>query len=410
MLVSVMFDDINDVVLPIEVNDELRHDAFITLVLSQFNRNDTADKYTILHDGKVWSQDEIVKVEGTLRSMDIKEGSLVMLTRKIGTDLPSSSAAPAPSQPQSTAPTGNPLQNLIKSIVIPKSHQEAILELQVSKAATKVFNELKNPAERAKFQKQQPIIVTMFDKHQNDLGAFIIEFREMFVADRIKKLRALQNPESQEAQAIIEELIRNERLDKAASEAMEEIPEAFVQVQMLYFRTTLNGHDVTAFVDTGAQTTIISKSAAERCNLMKMMDTRCHIILNGVGGAKKSLGKVFKCDMIVEGHHFWVSLTVCPDDSIGMDLIFGLDLLLRHHATIDLSKRVVIFNNQATAPLLSEAEAEKLKVTREGIYGDPFASVEQSSSSQSGTSANSATSAAKEEAGKKKQDDPSMEH
>ena len=45
-------------------------------------------------------------------------------------------------------------------------------------------------------------------------GAFIIEFREMFVADRIKKLRALQNPDSQEAQTIIEELIRNERLDK----------------------------------------------------------------------------------------------------------------------------------------------------------------------------------------------------
>ena len=40
-------------------------------------------------------------------------------------------------------------------------------------------------------------------------------------------------------------------LFRAASEAMEEIPEAFVQVQMLYFRTTLNGHDVTAFVDTG---------------------------------------------------------------------------------------------------------------------------------------------------------------
>ena len=124
MLISVMFDDINDVVLPIEVifkilklskfyslehnlaqmsgstiimrrklfrkksiraalqethfvfqvNDELRHDAFVTLVLSQFNRKDTADKYTILHDGKVWSHDEIAKVEGTLRvTIDIFE-------------------------------------------------------------------------------------------------------------------------------------------------------------------------------------------------------------------------------------------------------------------------------------------------------------------------------------------------
>lgn len=43
---------------------------------------------------------------------------------------------------------------------------------------------------------------------------------------------------------------------------------------MLYVNIKVNGHDVQAFVDSGAQSTIISKACAERCGLMMWLDKR----------------------------------------------------------------------------------------------------------------------------------------
>ena len=67
---------------------------------------------------------------------------------------------------------------------------------------------------------------------------------------------------------------------------------------MLYIETKVNGVAVQAFVDSGAQSTIISKDCAERCNMMHLLDTRFAGMAVGVGSSR-ILGRVHLADLEV---------------------------------------------------------------------------------------------------------------
>jgi DNA damage-inducible protein 1 len=158
----------------------------------------------------------------------------------------------------------------------------------------------------------------------------------------------------QEEQRRIEERIRLENIQHNMESAIEFMPEAFGNVIMLYIDCKVNGHPVKAFVDSGAQMTIMSARCAERCGIMRLVDIRWSGIARGVG-SQKIVGRIHLAQIQIENSFLASSFSVLENQT--MDMLLGLDMLKRHQCIIDLKKNVLVINSaNVETRFLSESE------------------------------------------------------
>ncbi|CAG9557991.1 unnamed protein product [Danaus chrysippus] len=187
--------------------------------------------------------------------------------------------------------------------------------------------------------------------------------REMFLAnpDQLALLKQ-NNPRladallsgNLEAQRMIAEEIRQKNIEANMEAAMEYNPETFGTVVMLYINCHVNGFPVKAFIDSGAQTTIMSAACAERCNIMRLVDTRWAGIAKGVG-VQRIIGRIHMVQMRIEKDFLTTSFSVLEEQP--MDMLLGLDMLKRHQCNIDLKRNVLHIGTTGTeTPFLPEAE------------------------------------------------------
>lgn len=190
---------------------------------------------------------------------------------------------------------------------------------------------------------------------------------EAVEADMAQKLRA--DPADATAKGYFEKKTNDQLLRQQSDLVMQEYPETLFPVLMLYIDTEINQTHVKAFVDSGAQTSVMTLECAKRCGISHLIDSRFAGKIVGVGQST-SLGKIMICPIKIGTTYFQMSVTVM--DQLGdknMEFLFGLDMLKRHRFVIDLEQGALRYhgaNGPASTPFLHEKD---LSVSRGGTQG-----------------------------------------
>lgn len=189
--------------------------------------------------------------------------------------------------------------------------------------------------------------------------------------------RLSENPNDVIANEYFEKKLKDRQILEQYRKMMDEYPESMGRVLMLYIECELNGHKFQAFVDSGAQMTIMSRKFAEKVGLLDYVDKRFSGVAVGVGTGK-ILGKIHIAELTIKGHIFPCTITVMDDEGLGnkdMDFILGLDMLKRHRCKIDLLTNNLVFTacsngNEMTfieAPFLHEKDLDESKGGTQGF-------------------------------------------
>ncbi|GAB1289183.1 Regulatory solute carrier protein family 1 member 1 [Apodemus speciosus] len=310
----------------------------------------------------VYAERPLTDNHRSLASYGLKDGDVVILRQKENADprpavqfsnLPridfSSIAVPGTSNPQQRQPPRTQAQHSSPGEIASSPQgldNPALLRDML----------LANPHELSLLKERNPPLAEAL--LSGDLEKFtrvLVEQQQDRARREQERIRLFSaDPFDLEAQAKIEEDIRQQNIEENMTIAMEEAPESFGQVAMLYINCRVNGHPVKAFVDSGAQMTIMSQACAERCNIMRLVDRRWAGIAKGVG-TQKIIGRVHLAQVQIEGDFLACSFSILEEQP--MDMLLGLDMLKRHQCSIDLKKNVLVIGTTGSqTPFLPEGE------------------------------------------------------
>jgi DNA damage-inducible protein 1 len=303
--------------------------------------NVPSSQQIIVHEGRMLNNSGL-----TLQAAGLKAGDLVFVRR-------GAQAPPAPPAPQASAQQAAPVQNTASTAAMTADNVPVSNDLRFEDLPPNLAPDvlraviLKNGHLLKQLEHVNPEMAKAInDPDPNALRAHLIKQQmQRYMGQRAENMeidRLNQDPFSLEAQRAIEDRIRNEQVEQNRQLAMEHSPESFTRVLMLYVPVEVGGTNIQAFVDSGAQTTIMSKSCAEKCGVMRLLDTRFAGQAVGVGTAK-ILGKVHLAQIKFGETYLQCSFTVL-DEKLGdknMEFLLGLDMLKRYQCSIDLKENVL---------------------------------------------------------------------
>lgn len=320
-------------IYPIEVSEELE---LINLkALCEQEVNIPAAEISLSHNGQPLTDDY-----KTLAGYSIKENDILVVQKMMTNPTRSASAAGAST---SSASNNIPLIDF-GSIQVPQSRP----------TSSRSNNNLPNMENIRQMLMSDPVQFEMVRQRFPELANAIQKNDTPKVLELMGKLASrdqqqLVNPISiqgnymdMENQKKIAEAIRLQNIQQNMESALEHMPEVFGNVVMLYIDCVVNGHHVKAFVDSGAQMTIMSAACAERCGIMRLVDTRWAGIAKGVG-TQKIVGRVHLAQIMIEKSFLTTAFSILEEQP--MDMLLGLDLLKRHQCIIDLERNCLVIKS-----------------------------------------------------------------
>ncbi|KAI3686157.1 hypothetical protein L1987_79830 [Smallanthus sonchifolius] len=317
MKITVMTTDEQIITLEVDRNESVENMKALLEIESRI----PLQQQQLLHNGKEMKNSE------TLSSLGVADGDLVMMV---------SSTSSMVSSSEVLNPDG--------SAVNPAAFQQ-----QIRNNSDLMAQLLQSDPELA-----QIIIGNDLNKLQDLLRRRHNQRSELRRQQEEEMALLYADPFDVEAQKKIEAAIRQKGIDENWAAALEHNPEAFARVVMLYVDMEVNGVPIKAFVDSGAQSTIISKSCAERLGLLRLLDQRYKGIAHGVGQSE-ILGRIHVAPIKIGNNFYPCSFVVL--DSPNMEFLFGLDMLRKHQCMIDLKDNVLrVGGGEVAVPFLPEKD------------------------------------------------------
>jgi len=298
-----------------------------------------------------------------------------------------SASAPANENTKITYYPGMPLSDAIVS----NPHPKAIVKLL--RDNSNLFKELNyyNPILASKMKNAQSyeaaVEIWREDRVKGSISS-ATKVTQVFHEEKKFTDKLNSNPNDVEAKEYFAKKKRKEEVQKQYEQVMQEYPESMGRVLMLYIDAKINDHTIQAFVDSGAQSTIMSKKCAQKCGIFDLVDTRFEGYAVGVGTGK-ILGRIHLVQLQIGHVYFPCSVTVMDDSALpttssssgdddvkpkDMDFLLGLDMLKRHTCCIDLEKGNLKFRlapgKDFETPFLHEKDLDQSKGGTKGFNAE----------------------------------------
>ena len=352
-----------DLVFALEVSDDMELENF--KVLCSLEANIAQERMSVFFNGEL-----LTDLKKKLNEYGVKDGDMMLVQQnqiEQEQTLPFDLSTPALSNNQ----------DLLRSY---------------QREAENIFGTLRsNPEQVSMLRVNNPRLAEAFDKGLVEFTRVLEVQQHARANEEQRRIRMLlADPFDSEAQHMIAEEIRRQQIDSNMENAMEYLPESFGEVTMLYINCRVNGYDIKAFVDSGAQFTIINKACAERCNILRLSDSRWSGVALGVG-TQKIIGRIHLVQLEINGDFLPTSFMILEHQP--MDMLLGLDMLRRYQCTIDLKQNLLRIGTTGTeTKFLNENEIPKMSRTLKNAEDSDMEKAIQNSLNTTNASTSQATS------------------
>lgn len=325
--------ELNNQILSVDISESMTLEDFQAYIQAEFDIS--PQDQTLKHNGKPLSGSD-----KSLEDLGLNNDDLVLLGKT--------------SVGSTTASSG--------SSVTANSNNSNAVDFQIEAMRTQF---LSNPQLNSQLRQSNPQLHSTLNnpaEFKNSVIGSLQQFQNgatpgLYNPQQQEQLRRLQdNPDDPESQSRILEMIRQEQIDENMQLAYEIAPESFTSVNMLYINIKVNGVLVQAFVDSGAQSTIISPKLADKCGISRLIDRRFVGEARGVG-SQKIEGKIHSVPIAIGDSDTHIPCSFIVIDT-HVDLLFGLDMLRRHKCVLDLERDVLVVGGNIETKFLHELEIQ----------------------------------------------------